>query len=688
MAEDYSYLLKDLKHAEERAKPRINPDQKLSLCMIARNEEAFIGDALASAQSVVDEIIVVDTGSTDRTVEIAKSYGARVFYQEWENDFAKARNESLRHATGDWVLIMDADERIPEGMEENLRSLLVPIEQPLTYLLYIKNYMRENDESSILGHYMVRLFRKTSETRFFGVIHEQLYPNWGEVTIPDNTFYFTHLGYAKVDKKEAKIENRNLPLLEKALKETEGKNPSLYSFYAFYMGTSITNTAEVKEWLKKSIEACPDPTRAAHIPVAYLDYMRAFYFSRDFAEGIEIARKGLETVPAIQDYPDFWDSFGTLLLANEEYDESIEAFEKALHLVTSDQENSMFFAARTSRIGSWGTLMNLGLAYALKKEQEKAQDYFVKALENYPGDKDDLTARIDKIMGNHDLTRSYFEERVKNRDETSDADKLVLSNIYLRQEEPFEALILQNEMHGLEKMLPAAMDLARTYEQYNRGDLARKIYEGLLSLENEHMPSIIGLKGLELQAEIAAEAQAETTVEPTEKLKEADIDALGEKCQSAQDWFALGQLAHRFQQFAKAEEAYGKQKDAAEDDYDAQLYIALIKQDQQDFEAALKILQDLIQVKPDRAPAYTQLGNMLLFLGQFPPAEQMFEQVIKLEQADWYTHYAYGIALSGQEKFDDAIESIQKARRVAPNQPAPQQMLQLIVQEREKQQSS
>lgn len=675
MAEDYSYLLKDLKHAEERAKPRINPEQKLSLCMIARNEEAFIGDALASAQSVVDEIIVVDTGSTDRTVEIAKSYGARVFFKEWENDFAKARNESLRHATGDWVLIMDADERIPDGFEENLRSLLVPIEQPLSYLLYIKNYMQEEDEGSVLGHYMVRLFRKTAETRFFGVIHEQLYPNWGEVTIPENTFYFTHLGYAKVEKKEAKIENRNIPLLKKALEETEGKNPSLYSFYAFYMGTSIVDTEEVKMWLQKSIEACPDPSRAAHIPVAYLDYMRAFYYSRDYAEGIEVARKGLDTVTALKDYPDFWDSFGTLLLANENYDESIEAFEKALELVSSDSDQGVFFAARTSRIGSWGTLMNLGLAYALQKEQAKAQEYFTKALDIYPGDKDVLTARIDRIMGNRDLTQSYFEERVKAREDSSDADKLVLSNIYLRQEEPFEALVLQSEMHGIEKMLSSGMELARTYEQYQRFDLARKIYEGVLSLEPEHMPSQIGLAGLELQAKEAS-------------LEISKIDELAEKCKTEDDWFALGQLAHRFQQFEKAEEAYQKQREIAEDDYNARLYIALIKQDQQDFEAALKILQELIQQAPERPEALTQLGNMLLFLGQFPEAEQMFHQVIQLEQADWYTHYAFGIALSGQEKFDDAVASIEKARRIAPRQPAPKQMLELIEQERQKQQSN
>ena len=86
MAKDYRYLLQDLQRAEERTKPKINPEQKLTLCMIARNEEEYIADALKSVQGLVDEIIVVDTGSTDKTVEVAREYGAKVFFMEWQNE--------------------------------------------------------------------------------------------------------------------------------------------------------------------------------------------------------------------------------------------------------------------------------------------------------------------------------------------------------------------------------------------------------------------------------------------------------------------------------------------------------------------------------------------------------------------------------------------------------------------------
>ncbi|HYF75279.1 MAG TPA: glycosyltransferase family 2 protein, partial [Candidatus Nitrosocosmicus sp.] len=87
----------------------------VSLCMIVKNEEKFLENCLKSVKDFVDEMIVVDTGSADRTVEIAKSHNARVFYFEWINDFAAARNYALDQATGEYVLVMDADEYLEQG---------------------------------------------------------------------------------------------------------------------------------------------------------------------------------------------------------------------------------------------------------------------------------------------------------------------------------------------------------------------------------------------------------------------------------------------------------------------------------------------------------------------------------------------------------------------------------------------
>jgi len=88
---------------------RVRPS--ISACMIVRNEEKLLPGCLESIRDWVDEIIVVDTGSSDATLDIARQYGARVFQQPWEGDFSKHRNYSVEQASGDWLLIIDADER-------------------------------------------------------------------------------------------------------------------------------------------------------------------------------------------------------------------------------------------------------------------------------------------------------------------------------------------------------------------------------------------------------------------------------------------------------------------------------------------------------------------------------------------------------------------------------------------------
>src|SRR5690349_7953622 len=96
---------------------------RVSLTLIVKNEEHNLPACLASAADLVAEVIVVDTGSTDRTKEAAARFGARIFDFPWIDDFAAARNEALRHATGDWILWLDADDRIDEPNRRKLRAL-------------------------------------------------------------------------------------------------------------------------------------------------------------------------------------------------------------------------------------------------------------------------------------------------------------------------------------------------------------------------------------------------------------------------------------------------------------------------------------------------------------------------------------------------------------------------------------
>ena len=130
--------------AREINKPSNNKGT-LSLCMIVKNEEKHLAKCLASVRPVVDEMIVVDTGSTDRTVDIAKAFGAQVYNFEWTNNFAEARNYSLSKASGDWILVLDADEVISsmdyasliEYCTKRRLPSLPPIQSPLEIIVKV-----------------------------------------------------------------------------------------------------------------------------------------------------------------------------------------------------------------------------------------------------------------------------------------------------------------------------------------------------------------------------------------------------------------------------------------------------------------------------------------------------------------------------------------------------------------------
>ncbi len=142
--------------------------------MIVKNEENCLARCLRSVASLVDEMIVVDTGSTDKTVEIAEENGATVFTDEWRDDFSSSRNVSLDKATGDWMLVMDADEELRAEDIPSIRPLLEDSEMK-GYLIEIVSRSINNDNPSEARiHRSVRLFRNDPRYRYEGTIHEEI----------------------------------------------------------------------------------------------------------------------------------------------------------------------------------------------------------------------------------------------------------------------------------------------------------------------------------------------------------------------------------------------------------------------------------------------------------------------------------------------------------------------------------
>jgi len=197
---------------------------RLTICLITKNEEKFLDQCLASVRDIAWQIVIVDTGSTDRTVEIARQHGAEVHLSTWNDDFSAARNLALCHASGDWVLVLDADEELlPEHratIAEEMKAATV-----MAYRLPIIDKDREKDGCS----YVPRLFRNAPGLFFVGRVHEQIFSSievrraeWGL----DNQLgrsALLHHGYVpEIVISRDKIA-RNLRLLERAIEELPGE---------------------------------------------------------------------------------------------------------------------------------------------------------------------------------------------------------------------------------------------------------------------------------------------------------------------------------------------------------------------------------------------------------------------------------------------------------------------------------
>jgi glycosyltransferase involved in cell wall biosynthesis len=193
----------------------------LSLCMIVKDEEAMIARCLEAARDAVDEIVVVDTGSTDRTVAIAQELGARVLHHQWDGDFSAARNVSFEAATGDWVMYLDADEVLVTEDVERLRALTGRTWREAFYLVET-NHTGELGDGTAVTHDALRVFRNRPEYRFEGRIHEQIaqhLPGYLPERLERTAVRVEHFGYLGAVRGAKDKVNRNLELLQRQAAE-------------------------------------------------------------------------------------------------------------------------------------------------------------------------------------------------------------------------------------------------------------------------------------------------------------------------------------------------------------------------------------------------------------------------------------------------------------------------------------
>jgi tetratricopeptide (TPR) repeat protein len=236
------------RHSGQRARHRV----RLSLCMIVKNEAENLGPCLTRLKPVLDEIILVDTGSSDDTREVARRLGAKVFDFPWRDDFSAARNESLRHATGDYILWLDGDDRLDPSEVEKLRHLkrVFPEEKDQAYYLLVNNQTPMDGETLF---YQMRIFPNVEGAAFKGRIHEQIFQFFEKRGTPlvKTKITIRHTGYNSPEVMQAKSE-RNLKI---AMKELESDpNNSLLLYNAARTLSGLKRPAEAIVYIKRIAE--------------------------------------------------------------------------------------------------------------------------------------------------------------------------------------------------------------------------------------------------------------------------------------------------------------------------------------------------------------------------------------------------------------------------------------------------
>jgi tetratricopeptide (TPR) repeat protein len=261
---------------------------KISLAMIVKNESRCLARCLQSARWIVEEIVIADTGSTDSTIEIAREFGARISNFEWIADFSAARNFAINLATGDWILILDADEWVGENLTKEIPEFVCGASA--VGRLKVVSEFRRNNQLFRSQCFIPRLFPRGAH--FEGRIHEQLVSPLSRADLQGELW---HDGYLEPQKKA----DRNVKLIAGELKRDPNNVYYLYQLALEY--NSIGQPEKAFECLQKAFGLVKPADPAA--PNIAVDFLYTIIELKKFEEGIKAIERAEKY---LGDFPDFF----------------------------------------------------------------------------------------------------------------------------------------------------------------------------------------------------------------------------------------------------------------------------------------------------------------------------------------------------------------------------------------------
>ncbi|MFC4777813.1 glycosyltransferase [Paenibacillus sp. GCM10023252] len=331
---------------------------KISVCMIVKNEEEHLPRSLSSIPTTY-ETIVIDTGSTDRSIDIAKNKGATVIHHTWTDDFSAARNLSLQHATGDYILVLDADEELCTDIEQQVEDYLQICEQRVGSVI-IENV---NDNEST-RHRTSRIFPSQNGYRYVGVVHEQLesIDNIAGQEVDTNILIY-HYGYTAEEYKKKDKYNRYSQLYLKILENDKNNGYMLYQLGKLHYSNKNYSDAY------KAYIASMELGQFGHYYFPVMLVQLAYTLKE-----LGFANEAIELIsPFIDQYPRFPDLpfvLGVLSMEVGNFQQMDRYYKLALSIGDTDKYTTVVGT------GTFRAAHNLGVYYELLNQMSDAASYY------------------------------------------------------------------------------------------------------------------------------------------------------------------------------------------------------------------------------------------------------------------------------------------------------------------------
>ncbi|WP_434564556.1 glycosyltransferase [Thermoanaerobacterium thermosaccharolyticum] len=394
----------------------------LSLCLITKDEEKNIARCINSVKDIVDEIVVVDTGSKDKTVEIAKSFGekVKVINAKWEDDFSKARNIAIENASSDWILFLDADEEIKKEDVGKIRPLLSD-DTVEAYILKFVNYAGTNSSNGLTEiHYNLRLFRNNGKLKYIYPVHENL-RNIEENRVPvfkNADVTILHYGYLSETRIEKNKTERYIKLISRYLEEHPDDK-----FQHGNLAVEYFNAGNYNKALKHLLIATKGMDVNSYAATRLLRYLISTYSAlKDYDTALRIIN---DAKAYYVDVPDFKFLEGMIYIDQKRYKKAIETFKECLSM---GEYNGIFITMGGT--GSYRAKYMIALCYEKLNKLNDAVKEYMEILKEYPNYQEVFIRVFDMFVRN-EKPEDVYEFFNRHVDTKSPVNFAIMARLYI-----------------------------------------------------------------------------------------------------------------------------------------------------------------------------------------------------------------------------------------------------------------